>query len=206
MCFTTISDAVRVTSCRYFDGRGRRIIIAGGQLDGGSSTSKDSSTRDHRRGGTAGRRITIAGEQLDAGSSTSKDSSTRDHRQRISNRIKVRHRQRISRMIKNIIVGGAAGSSSAEDQLQDQGHHRLRRSSRICVRRGSAAGSRTSSEAEQQDLRPQRISRRIKDIVGRAAGSSSGEDQQQDQGHHPTEKGRSSTSVQGPAKSQVPST
>ena len=73
--------------------------------------------------------------------------------------------QRISSRIKDIEGGGAAGSSSAEDQLQDQGHRR-RRSSRIFVRRGSAAGSRTSSEKQQdQPHNRQRISSGIKDII-----------------------------------------
>ena len=45
------------------------------QLDGGSSTSKNTRKRDHRRGGTAGRRIIVAGEQLDGGSTSLKDQS-----------------------------------------------------------------------------------------------------------------------------------
>ena len=75
MCFTAISDAVRGMSCRYFDGRGRRTIVAGEQLDGGLVSDKDHSmegpssqannwivglsaindplTTDHRRGGMA---------------------------------------------------------------------------------------------------------------------------------------------------------
>ena len=137
MCFTTISDAVRVTIRRYFDGRGRRIISAGGQLDGGSSTSKDSSTRDHRRGGTGRRRLTIAGEQLDVGSSTSKDSSTRDHRrggtagQRVinadgqldggSSTSMYSSTRTSSSEVVDIIVGGAAESriSSSEEPWTD---------------------------------------------------------------------------------------
>ena len=53
-----------------------RTIIAGSQLDVGSSTLKNNSTRNHRHRGTAGRRIIDAGEQLNGGSASLKDRST----------------------------------------------------------------------------------------------------------------------------------
>ena len=153
--------------------------------------------------------------------------------------------QRISSRIKDIVVGGAAGSttSSSEDQPQDQGYRRLRNSGQIIhvdtedqedlhrqrsgaevfyiyryqvvvflvisisphcnlglfqsgvgsvwisswindiIVRGAAAGSRTSSSSGQHDLRPQRISRRIKDIVGGgAAGSTTSTEENQMKG------------------------
>ena len=76
------------------------------------------------------------------------------------------------------------GMSSKEDQLHNQGHCR-RSSSRInhIVVVVGATGSTTLTEEDQRkDLRPQNISRRIKDIVTGAAGSttSTEEDQRKD--------------------------